>query len=103
MLGEKEYHKVYQEAYNWGNVEQLHALCRNVCFFIGLSMRDPNLRRLIDISNDGGEIERVHYAFLRKSENDVPFMEKIMRGFGVNCIWYDEHEDLPRMIYGLIR
>ncbi|WP_036911464.1 SIR2 family protein [Prevotella sp. FD3004] len=103
VLGEKEYHKVYQEAYNWGNVEQLHALCRNVCFFIGLSMRDPNLRRLIDISNDGGEIERVHYAFLRKSENDVPFMEKIMRGFGVNCIWYDKHEDLPRMIYGLIR
>ena len=102
VLGEKEYHKVYQEAYNWGNVEQLHSLCRNVCFFIGLSMRDPNLRRLIDISNDGGEIERVHYAFLRKGDNDVAFMERIMRGFGVNCIWYDKHEDLPRIIDGLL-
>lgn len=102
VLGEKEYHKIYQEAYNWGNVEQVHALSRNVCFFIGLSMRDPNLRRLIDISNDGGEIERVHYAFLRKGDNDVSFMERIMRGFGINCIWYDKHEDLPRIIYDLL-
>ena len=98
VLGEKEYHKVYQEAYNWGNVEQLHALCRNVCFFIGLSMKDPNLRRLIDISIDGSEIEPIHYAFLRRIEYNVPFMEKIMRGFGVNCIWYDRHEDLPKLL-----
>jgi len=101
VLGEKEYHKIYQESYNWGNVEQLHALCRNVCFFIGLSMKDPNLRRLIDISIEDSEIEPMHYAFLRRIEYDVPFMEKVMRGFGVNCIWYDKHEDLPKMLDSL--
>lgn len=102
VLGEKEYHKIYQESYNWGNVEQLHALCRSVCFFIGLSMTDPNLRRLIDISIDGGEIEPVHYAFLRRIEYNVPFMEKTMRGFGVNCIWYDKHEELPELLESLM-
>ena len=102
VLGEKEYHKIYQESYNWGNVEQLHALCRSVCFFIGLSMTDPNLRRLIDISIDGSEIEPVHYAFLRRIEYDVPFMEKTMRGFGVNCIWYDKYEELPELLESLI-
>lgn len=98
VLGEREYHKVYQESYNWSNVEQLHALCRNVCLFIGLSMNDPNLRRLIDISIEGSEVEPVHYAFLRRIEHDIPFMESIMRGFGVNCIWYENHEDLPNII-----
>ena len=98
ILGEREYHKVYQESYNWSNVEQLHALCRNVCLFIGLSMNDPNLRRLIDISIEGSEVEPVHYAFLRKIEHDINFMESIMRGFGVNCIWYENHEDLPEII-----
>lgn len=102
ILGEKEYHRIYQESYNWGNVEQLHALCRSVCFFIGLSMADPNLRRLIDISIDGGEVEPVHFVFLRKIEYDVPFMEKIMRGFGINCIWYDKHEELPILIDSLV-
>ena len=98
VLGEQEYHKIFQESYNWGNVEQLHALCRSTCFFIGLSMDDPNLRRLIDISIEGSEAEPVHYAFLRRIEYDVPFMEKIMRGFGINCVWYDNYEELPTII-----
>lgn len=102
VLGEKEYHKVYQEVYNWGNVEQLHALCRSSCLFIGLSMTDPNLRRLMDISNDGTEVPRVHYAFLCKSEFDVPIMESMMYGFGVNCVWYDDYDDLPVLLNELI-
>lgn len=102
VLGEREYHKIYQESYNWSNVEQLHALCRSTCFFIGLSMSDPNLRRLIDISLDGSDITPVHYAFLRRIEYNVPFMEKVMRSFGVNCIWYDNHKDLPGLLDSLI-
>ena len=102
VLGESEYHKIYQESYNWSNVEQLHALCRSTCFFIGLSMSDPNLRRLIDISLDGSDIDPVHYAFLRRIEYNVPFMEKMMRSFGVNCIWYDNHKDLPALLDSLI-
>lgn len=104
VLGEREYHKIYQEAYNWGNVEQLHALTRNTCFFIGLSMKDPNLRRLLDISvQQGSERERAHFAFLRKIEYDVVFTEANMREFGVNCIWYDNHADLPKLLDDLIK
>ncbi len=51
--------------------------------------------------NLGGEVEPVHYAFLRKIEYDVPFMEKVMRGFGVNCVWYDRHEELPELLESL--
>lgn len=102
VLGEQEYHKIFQESYNWGNVEQLHALCRSTCLFIGLSMNDPNLRRLIDISIEGSEVEPMHYAFLRRIEYNVPFMEKIMRGFGINCIWYDKYEELPNIINNLM-
>lgn len=101
VLGEREYHKIYQEAYNWGNVEQLHALCRSSCLFIGLSMTDPNLRRLIDISIDGGEVEPVHFAFLRRIEYNIQLTEKILRGFGINCVWYDRYEDLPNLINAL--
>lgn len=103
ILGEKEYHKIYQEAYNWGNVEQLHALCRSTCFFIGLSMKDPNLRRLLDIAADGGnEREAVHFAFLREIEHNVPFTEEILRSFGISCIWYKQHKDLPKLLKSLI-
>ncbi|MBE6327275.1 MAG: hypothetical protein E7077_09520 [Bacteroidales bacterium] len=103
VLGEKEYHKIYQEAYNWGNVEQLHALCRNTCLFIGLSMKDPNLRRLIDISIDGSEVEPIHFVFLRRIEYNIPFMERTMRSFGINCVWYDNYSDLPKLLNDLCK
>ena len=102
VLGEKEYHKIYQEAYNWGNVEQLHALCRNTCLFIGLSMKDPNLRRLIDISIEGSEVEPIHFVFLRRKDNN-PFMERTMRSFGINCVWYDNYSDLPNLLNDLCK
>lgn len=102
ILGEKEYHKVYQDSYNWSNVEQLHALNRSICFFIGLSMTDPNLRRLMDISFDGSDRDFVHYAFLCKMDHDISLTSLIMHDFGVNCIWYDNHEDLTGLLYSLI-
>lgn len=103
VLGESEYHKIYQEAYNWGNVEQLHALCRNTCLFIGLSMKDPNLRRLIDISLEGSDVEPIHFVFLRRIEYNILFMEKTMRSFGINCVWYDEFSDLPKLLDDLCK
>lgn len=102
ILGEKEYHKVYQDSYNWSNVEQLHALNRSTCFFIGLSMTDPNLRRLLDISFDGSDKDPVHYAFLCRVDHDIAVTEKVMNDFGVNCIWYDNYNDLPKLLSRMI-
>ena len=65
-------------------------------------MKDPNLRRLIDISLDGSENNAVHYAFLRRIEYNVPFTEAVLGSLGVNCIWYEQHEDLPKLINSLL-
>ena len=95
VLGEKEYHELYQDVYNWGNIEQLHALSSNTCLFIGLSMSDPNLRRLLDSAINGQPTEMNHFAFLKKDEHEVDMMKQTMRDFGIYCIWYDDYTDLP--------
>lgn len=113
VLSEKEYHDIYKTAYHWSNVEQLHAMQRSVCFFVGLSMTDPNLRRLLDIAN-GGQIDSDyqdirHYAFLRKADVSKDLegqkaaefrkkMEDMLKGLGVAVIWYDEHAELPSIL-----
>lgn len=113
ILGEKEYHQMYKESYHWSNVEQLHALDRNTCFFIGLSMTDPNLRRLLDISMSGSDNETKHYAFLqRKSlfpqddveKNKAHFntIEYQLSDLGVHVIWYENHNEVPGMIRRII-
>ena len=109
VLTEEDYHRKYLEVYDWSNVEQLHALTRNTCFFIGLSMIDPNLRRLLDISRqDSGKAR--HYVFLeriskccgdKQREEDFNVRERIMEELGLNVIWYegnDEHKELPKLL-----
>ena len=67
VFSEEEYHKRYSTAYHWSNVEQLHALTRMHCFFVGLSMIDPNLRRLLDAAKDMNKSNGInHYAFLQR-------------------------------------
>lgn len=69
VFSEEEYHDRYSNSYHWSNVEQLHALSRMHCFFVGLSMSDPNLRRLLDVAhkmNDTGEYP--HFAFLKRTK-----------------------------------
>ncbi len=68
VFSEEGYHKLMLEPYNWANISQLNYMINNTCFFIGLSMTDPNMRRLLEIAaqkrteNDG---ECQHYAIMR--------------------------------------
>lgn len=113
ILGEKEYHQMYKESYHWSNVEQLHALDRSKCFFIGLSMTDPNLRRLLDISRVGSDNDYRHFAFLQrkpmydlydvdKNANHFNTIEYQLSDLGVQVIWYENHDEVPEMIKRII-
>lgn len=113
VLDEKSYHIENKDAFLWSNIEQMHALRRSTCIFVGLSMTDPNLRRLLDISQRAyGDESTYHYAFLRKealkpnedkkNEENQVIIENILRGLGVTTVWYDNHNDLPSLIRRLI-
>lgn len=113
ILSEREYHEVYKESFNWSNIEQLHALDRNTCFFIGMSMTDPNLRRLLDISRTGSDKESRHFAFLKredlfkpeeveKNESHFNTIESQLNELGVQVIWYKNHNEVPEMLRKII-
>ncbi len=84
-------------------------------FFIGLSLTDPNLRRLLDFSySDEGpskaDIGRCPYfAFLQRgtlkgdkrlhvNQEHWKVQEQMVREFGINVICYDKHDELPKLI-----
>lgn len=69
VFSEEEYHSRYSNVFHWSNVEQLHALSRMHCFFVGLSMNDPNLRRLLDAARRMNESNgECHFAFLKRTQ-----------------------------------
>lgn len=117
VLSEKEYHEIYSRAYHWSNVEQLHALQRTNCFFIGLSMNDPNLRRLLDIAKGEGckrKTDIRHFAFINKDGIGKSFntqkerdeycnqQENIFKDLGVGIVWYHDYKTLPHELLKLM-
>jgi hypothetical protein len=102
VLSEEDYHSLYRNAFHWANVEQLHALTQTICYFIGLSLKDPSLRRLLDISFERSSGNAVHYAFLPRNDYKQPAKaETIFYNMGVNIIWYENVDELPSIVDSL--
>lgn len=108
VFSEEEYHKRYSNSFHWSNVEQLHALSRMHCFFIGLSMTDPNLRRLLDIAHNMNTTnEDTHFAFLRRTKkNDycMPEVQKSCKYVHISKSLVDEkkQKEIYDLNYGVI-
>ena len=120
VFSEEGYHKIYGDSYHWSNLIQLNSLKENCCLMIGLSLTDPNLRRLLEISRRSTENAK-HYAFLKRldlnnfiGDNDAlrnqreiisTFLdnhhnlnEQVFQELGVNVIWYRDHGDVPHLL-----
>lgn len=122
VFSEEGYHQIYGEAYHWSNLIQLNSLKENACLMVGLSLTDPNLRRLLEISSKSIDKPK-HFAFLKRvdyesftKKNKKPVVrapaslvrtfldrhhslnEEVMKELGVNIVWYEEYEDIPKLL-----
>lgn len=122
VFSEEDYHRVYRDAYSWSNLTQLNALRESTGLFIGCSLTDPNLRRLLDVAARNGESPR-HYAFLKRKRleeaaADRPGNKKIRevyqkidnnirmayyRNLGLHIIWIDDYKEIPEILEGFLR
>ncbi len=127
VFSEEGYHQIYSDAYHWSNLVQLYNLRENNCLMIGLSMTDPNLRRLLEISTKNSEQPR-HFAFMKRLTIDEfcygnekknsekkqiidnkkaaeqflnghhKLNEELMKELGVSIIWYTSYDEIPDIL-----
>lgn len=118
VFSEEEYHHVYNKPYSWSNLVQINSFRDKTCVFIGSSLSDPNLRRLLDISSRKGENPR-HFAFMARPSiitDSVSMNQTALRLYreilenlnntyystlGLNIIWVDDVEEIPELLLKL--
>ena len=66
VFSEEAYHSQFIDPYSWSNLLQLNTFSNNVCLFVGISLSDPNLRRLLDISWRRNQRKK-HYIVMKRT------------------------------------
>ena len=105
VFSEESYHDQFRDSFSWSNLVQLNKYINKTCLFIGLSLTDPNLRRLLDAANRR-ERKRPpqHFIVLKRWSPSAPASSvDHMRAtdatsLGLSVIWVDDYTDIPRIL-----
>ena len=109
VLSEDDYHALYESPYSWPNTVQLNLLMSFNVLFVGCSLKDPNIRRLLDICKKlrvgykyfalmkvpDYESKKRWYARLRSFSILKNVEEPLLIDRGVTPIWVDDYSDIP--------
>jgi hypothetical protein len=112
VFSEDQYHREYFEPYRWSNLTQTLQLGSRDGLFVGSSLSDPNIRRLLDATHRQFP-DRRQYAILRRSRSLVKSGDKVddyvfnlfeslettaFEDMGVYVLWVDEFAQIPPLI-----
>ena len=112
VFSEDAYHSQFIDPFSWSNLIQLNKLTQNTCLFIGISLTDPNMRRLLDVAwRKNPDKTMSHYIVKRlpkSSDGDVLddvsklLEEQDANALGLNVIWIEEFSELPSILEEIV-
>lgn len=97
-LTEEDYNELYNHPYSWQISSQLSFFRENIRLFVGCSLADPNIRRLLEMTK---KEDRTHYAILTKSEmttNDLLKASNHFSRIGIEVIWVDDYKEISEKL-----
>jgi len=98
VLSKSDYESLYKNHYCLTNLIQLSMLMTKTVLFVGMSMTDPNIIRLLKKSREVG-VRSWHYALMKIETQEKKEKEtKRLRNIGVDPVWYRDHSEIPTII-----
>lgn len=122
VFSEDGYHSQFIESFSWSNLIQLNHFDNKTCLFIGISLTDPNMRRLLDVSfrkySGRPSADKNHFiikkrhsidAFYDKSDNIkikdgqvISILKQIeeqdAKDLGFHVIWVKDYNEIPSIL-----
>ncbi|NOK07693.1 TIR domain-containing protein [Corallococcus exercitus] len=108
VFSEDAYHSQFIEPFSWSNLIQLNKLTQNTCLLVGISLTDPNMRRLLDVAWRKSPDKAMSHCIIKRtprlSNGDVLdrvsklLEEQDANALGLNVVWIDEFRDIPTVL-----
>lgn len=99
VFNESEYFYLYNNPYSWNISKQMHDFTFKTCLFIGLSLTDPNMKRLLEVSINP---LKFNFIFMKKEHG---FNEKTYRAvtnyffsYDLITIWVDDYNEIGKWL-----
>ncbi|MCD8031121.1 MAG: SIR2 family protein [Bacteroides sp.] len=113
VFSEDTYHTQFIEPFSWSNLIQLNKLSQNTCLLIGLSMTDPNLRRLLDVASRKNPSHELNHFIIKKIPEVkdgsaqihelIKFLEEQdAKELGLNVIWVKDFDEIGSFLRKLL-
>lgn len=113
VFSEDAYHTQFIEPFSWSNLIQLNKLSQNTCLFVGMSLTDPNLRRLLDVANRKETSNSINHYIIKKmpeiNDSDghidelmIFLEEQDANELGLKVIWVDAFNEIPKILKQMI-
>lgn len=97
-LTEDDYNILYNDAYSWQIGVQLSFFRENRCLFVGCSLKDPNIRRLLRMAE---KQQKKHFAIINKGNMEKENLIIATNHFykmGIYVIWISNHDDCKNIV-----
>lgn len=98
IFTEEDYNRLYNSGYNWQTLELLDVLRHGRCVFVGHSLEDPNMRRVIDLYRSvspGG----FHSALIVDISGHVNLAaDEILKSMGITAEWVSDPDEVAEII-----
>lgn len=99
IFNESEYYYLYNNPYSWNISKQLHDFKFNACIFIGISLTDPDMKRILELAKN---YLKFNFIFLKKQEgySEIAYRDltSYFFTFDLIVIWIDEYSEIDRYL-----
>ncbi len=99
VFNESEYFYLYNNPYSWNISKQMHDFTFRACIFIGVSLTDPNMKRLLEVSINP---LKFNFIFMKKVDG---YNEKTYRAvtnyfftYDLITIWVNEYNEIGKWL-----
>lgn len=108
VFSEDAYHSQFIDPFSWSNLILLNKLTQTTCLFVGVSLTDPNMRRLLDVAWRKNPEKHLSHVIVKKTVrySDGDFLDEVSQlleeqdanALGLDVLWIDDYAILPSVL-----